>query len=57
MVPTGFVKHGGENGVAEVVAEGGVVFRYYKCGPESGPVETELLAGVEDQFVNALVAA
>ena len=40
----GFGKHGGENEVAEVVAEGGVVFRYCKSGPESGSAEDEFLA-------------
>ena len=47
VLPTGFVKHGSENGVAKVVAEGGVDFRYCNIGPEGGPTEDGFLAGAD----------
>ena len=40
-MPMSFEKHGGENGTAEVVVEGGVDFRYCKSGPEDCPAAPE----------------
>lgn len=34
VMPTGFVSRGGDHEVAELVAEGGIDFRYSNSGPE-----------------------
>ena len=54
---TGFETRHYENGVAEVVAKGGVDFRYSESGPEGDPGEGKLLAGVGGAVSNGLVGA
>ena len=44
--PTSFETHGTEKRVAEVVAEGGVDFRYSESGPDHDPGDGKLLARV-----------
>ena len=51
--PTGLGKHRGANGVAEVVAEGGVVFRYCESGPKATPRKVNYSA---DSGVTSLTA-